>query len=123
MIYNDGSTSLYWMELPLAVQILRKEAKHGKRFNYIRALLAKEIDVAADCKKQKSQVVYQQYCAGGTMHRGYYCPSLTEDLWLGNTKFLEFEHKSGNAFAAREKEVVFIFTALMHRKKPLERLR
>ena len=20
------------------------------------------------------------------MHRGYYCPSLTEDLWLGNTK-------------------------------------
>ena len=20
------------------------------------------------------------------MHRGYYCPSLTQDLWLGNTK-------------------------------------
>ena len=54
--------------------------------DYMRALLAKEIDVAAELQKQKSQVVYQQYCAGGTMHRGYYCPSLTEDLWLGNTK-------------------------------------
>ena len=54
--------------------------------DYMRALLAKEIDVAAELQKQRSQVVYQQYCAGGTMHRGYYCPSLTEDLWLGNTK-------------------------------------
>ena len=45
--------------------------------DYMRALLAKEIDVAAELQKQKSQVVYQQYCAGGTMHRGYYCPSLT----------------------------------------------
>ena len=54
--------------------------------DYMRALLAKEIDAAAELQKQKSQVVYQQYCAGGTMHRGYYCPSLTEDLWLGNTK-------------------------------------
>ena len=41
--------------------------------DYMRALLAKEIDVAAELQKQKSQVVYQQYCAGGTMHRGYYC--------------------------------------------------
>ena len=57
--------------------------------DYMRALLAKEIDVAAELQKQKSQVVYQQYCAGGTMHRGYYCPSLTEDLWLGNTKPLQ----------------------------------
>lgn len=55
-------------------------------YDYMRMLLAKEIDVAAELQKQKSQVVYQQYCAGGTMHRGYYCPSLTEDLWLGNTK-------------------------------------
>lgn len=54
--------------------------------DYMRALLAKEIDAAAELQKQKSQVVYQQYCAGGTIHRGYYCPSLTEDLWLGNTK-------------------------------------
>lgn len=54
--------------------------------DYMRALLAKEIDAAAELQKQKSQVIYQQYCAGGTMHRGYYCPSLTEDLWLGNTK-------------------------------------
>ena len=45
--------------------------------DYMRALLAKEIDAAAELQKQKSQVVYQQYCAGGTMHRGYYCPSLT----------------------------------------------
>ena len=54
--------------------------------DYMRALLAKEIDAAAELQKQRSQVVYQQYCAGGTMHRGYYCPSLTEELWLGNTK-------------------------------------
>lgn len=54
--------------------------------DYMRALLAKEIDAAAELQKQRSQVVYQQYCAGGTMHRGYYCPSLTEDLWLGNHK-------------------------------------
>ena len=54
--------------------------------DYMRALLAKEIDVAAELQKQRSQVVYQQYCAGGTMHRGYYCPSSTEGLWLGNTK-------------------------------------
>ena len=50
-------------------------------YDYMRMLLAKEIDVAAELQKQRSQVVYQQYCAGGTMHRGYYCPSLTEDLW------------------------------------------
>ena len=49
--------------------------------DYMQALLAKEIDAAAELQKKKSQVVYQQYCAGGTMHRGYYCPSLTEDLW------------------------------------------
>lgn len=41
--------------------------------DYMRALLAKEIDVAAALQKQRSQVVYQQYCAGGTIHRGYYC--------------------------------------------------
>ena len=34
--------------------------------DYMRALLAKEIDVAAELQKQRSQVVYQQYCAGGT---------------------------------------------------------
>ena len=44
--------------------------------DYMRALLAKEIDAAAELQKQKSQVVYQQYCAGGTIHRGYYCPSI-----------------------------------------------
>mgnify|MGYP003167406828 FL=1 len=55
-------------------------------YDYMRMLLAKEIDVAAELQKQKSQVVYQQYCAGGTMHRGYYCPSITEDLRVGNTK-------------------------------------
>ena len=54
--------------------------------DYMRALLAKEIDVAAALQKQRSQVVYQQYCAGGTIHRGYYCPSITEDLRVGNTK-------------------------------------
>ncbi len=54
--------------------------------DYMRALLAKEIDAAAELQKQKSQVVYQQYCAGGTIHRGYYCPSITEDLRVGNTK-------------------------------------
>ena len=31
--------------------------------DYMRALLAKEIDAAAELQKQKSQVVYQQYCA------------------------------------------------------------
>ncbi len=36
--------------------------------DYMRALLAKEIDVAAALQKQRSQVVYQQYCAGGTIH-------------------------------------------------------
>lgn len=55
--------------------------------DYMRALLAKEIDVAAELQKQKSQVVYQQYgVGGGTLNRGYYCPSLTRDLWLGNAK-------------------------------------
>lgn len=54
--------------------------------DYMQALLAKEIDVAAALQKQRSQVVYQQYCAGGTIHRGYYCPSITEDLRVGNTK-------------------------------------
>lgn len=29
--------------------------------DYMRALLAKEIDAAAELQKQKSQVVYQQY--------------------------------------------------------------
>ena len=71
--------------------------------DYMRALLAKEIDVAAALQKQRSQVVYQQYCAGGTMHRGYYCPSLTEDLWLGNTK------------RGRRRKDFLIYTALMHR--------
>ena len=71
--------------------------------DYMRALLAKEIDVAAALQKQRSQVVYQQYCAGGTMHRGYYCPSLTEDLWLGNTR------------SGRRRKDFLIYTALMHR--------
>ena len=39
--------------------------------DYMRALLAKEIDVAAALQKQRSQVVYQQYCAGGTIHREF----------------------------------------------------
>ena len=71
--------------------------------DYMRALLAKEIDVAAALQKQRSQVVYQQYCAGGTMHRGYYCPSLTEDLWLGNAR------------SGRRRKDFLIYTALMHR--------
>lgn len=77
--------------------------------DYMRALLAKEIDVAAALQKQRSQVVYQQYCAGGTMHRGYYCPSLTEDLWLGNTKRGRF------ARSGRRRKDFLIYTALMHR--------
>ncbi len=78
-------------------------------YDYMRMLLAKEIDVAAELQKQKSQVVYQQYCAGGTMHRGYYCPSLTEDLWLGNTKLAAF------ARSGRRRKDFLIYTALMHR--------
>ena len=75
--------------------------------DYMRALLAKEIDAAAELQKQKSQVVYQQYCAGGTMHRGYYCPSLTEDLWLGTQNVAAF------ARSGRRRKDYHTYTALM----------
>ena len=71
--------------------------------DYMRALLAKEIDVATALQKQRSQVVYQQYCAGGTIHRGYYCPSITEDLRVGNTK------------SGRRRKDFLTYTALMRR--------
>lgn len=54
--------------------------------SYLQALLAKEIDAAAELQEQKSRVVSQQYCTGSTLPRGCHCPSPTYDLWCGNTK-------------------------------------
>ena len=33
-----------------------------------------------------TQVVTKQYCYAGDIHRGYYNPSLIEDIIVGNTK-------------------------------------
>lgn len=41
--------------------------------DYMRALLAKEIDAAAELQEQKSRVVSQKYCTGSTLPRGCYC--------------------------------------------------
>lgn len=54
--------------------------------DYMQALLAKEIDAAAELQEQKSRVVSQKYCTGSTLPRGCYCPSPTYDLWCGSTK-------------------------------------
>ena len=77
--------------------------------DYMQALLAKEIDVAAELQKQRSQVVYQQYCAGGTMHRGYYCPSLTKISGSATQNVAAF------ARSGRRRKDFLIYTALMHR--------
>ena len=77
-------------------------------YDYMRMLLAKEIDVAAELQKQRSQVVYQQYCAGGTMHRGYYCPSLTIS---GSAT----QNVAAFARSGRRRKDFLIYTALMHR--------
>ena len=35
----------------------------------------------------ESRIAYEQYGSGGeTMHRGYYCPSMIEDIVVGNAK-------------------------------------
>lgn len=64
--------------------------------DYMRALLAKEIDAAAELQEQKSRVVSQKYCTGSTLPRGCYCPSPTYDLWCGSTKrgaFVRSNHR------------------------------
>ena len=75
--------------------------------DYMRALLAKEIDVAAALQKQRSQVVYQQYCAGGTIHRGYYCPSITEISGSATQNAAAF------ARSGRRRKDFLTYTALM----------
>ena len=72
--------------------------------DYMRALLAKEIDVAAALQKQRSQVVYQQYCAGGTIHRGYYCPSISGSATQNVAAF---------ARSGRRRKDFLTYTALM----------
>ena len=75
--------------------------------DYMRALLAKEIDAVAELQEQRSRVVYQQYCAGGTIHRGYYCPSLTKISGSATQNVAAF------ARSGRRRKDYHTYTALM----------
>ena len=37
-------------------------------------------------EKVRAQVVHTEYAVGGTIHRGYYCPSPIQDIIVGGTK-------------------------------------
>ncbi len=55
--------------------------------HYLHEVIKSHIDYKSMINELTMQICYQRFCYGGNMpHRGYYCPSIIQDIVVGNSK-------------------------------------